>query len=207
MENLGQYLKKQREAQGLDYFMVYTDIRLKEEQVKLIEDNRFFELGPHGMVRSIVYNYARYLGADLAAVRKELDVLIPEVSHKLQLPQEEKKDKKILLSTNLLWGLGIAVFVIILGLIVYHAYINGWLTPPPILKSGSDSLKTETVVPEEEIPLPDSSRLKMLELTKELNKEAKPGDKDKSDRSSKPRKTDNTDYIKNFMQDSPVNRE
>ena len=153
------------------------------------------------------YNYARYLGADLVAVRKELDILIPEVSHKLQLPQEEKKDKKIMLSTNLLWALGIAVFVIILGMIVYHAYINGWLTPPPILKPSSDSLKTETVAPQEEIPLPDSSRLKMLELTKELNKEKKPEDEKESGRSSKPRKTDNTDYIKNFMEDSPVNRE
>lgn len=207
MENLGHYLKKQREAQGLDYFMVYTDIRLKEEQVKLIEDNRFFELGPHGMVRSIVYNYARYLGADLTEVKKELEILIPEASHKLQLPQEEKKDKKIMLSTNLLWGLGIAVFVLILGMIVYHAYINGWLTPPPILKQSSDSLKTETVVPEEEIPLPDSSRLKMLELTKELNKKTKPDDEAEGGKSTKRKKTDNTDYIKTFMEDSPVNRE
>lgn len=207
MENLGHYLKKQREAQGLDYFMVYTDIRLKEEQVKLIEDNRFFELGPHGMVRSIVYNYARYLGADLAEVKKELEILIPEVSHKLQLPQDEKKDKKIMLSTNLLWGLGIAVFVLILGMIVYHAYINGWLTPPPILKQSSDSLKTEVIVPEEEIPLPDSSRLKMLELTEELNKKAKPEDEDKERKSTKRKKVDNTDYIKTFMEDSPVNRE
>jgi cytoskeletal protein RodZ len=207
LENLGQYLKKQREAQGLDYFMVYTDIRLKEEQVKLIEDNRFFELGPHGMVRSIVYNYARYLGADLTEVKKELEILIPEVSHKLQLPQEDKKEKKIMLSTNLLWGLGIAVFVVILGMIVYHAYINGWLTPPPILKQGSDSLKTSTVVPDEEIPLPDSSRLKMLELTEELNKKPKPDDEDKDGKRTRPKKTDNTDYIKTFMEDSPVNRE
>lgn len=207
MDDLGKYLKKLREDQELDYFMVYTDIRLKEEQVKIIEENRFFELGPHGMVKAIVFNYARYLGADLSAVKRELKVLIPEATHTLQRPKEDKKEKKILLSTNLLWALGIAVFVVILAGIVYHAYINGWLTPPPILKQSSDSLKTTSVSPAEDIPLPDSSRLKMLELTKELNKEKKTEEKKGGNKQQDSKKTDNTDYIKNFMEDSPINLE
>lgn len=187
--------------------MVYTDIRLKEELVKMIEENRFFELGPHGMVKAMVFNYARYLGADLNEVKKELKILVPEATHKLQRPQKDKKEKKILLSTNLLWALGIAVFVLILASIVYHAYINGWLTPPPIFNNASDSTKTQIITPIEEPSLPDSSRAKMLELTKELNKEKKSEEKKDSDKKQENKKTDNTDYINTFMEGSPVNRE
>ena len=48
MENLGVYLQKLREEKGISYQKVFEDLRLREEQVRLIEENRFFELGHFG---------------------------------------------------------------------------------------------------------------------------------------------------------------
>jgi len=208
MENLGLYLKQFREDQGIEYITVYSDIRLREEQVKLMEENRFFELGPYGVVKAMVFNYARYLGADLDAVMTELKVLVPEVTKSHHRPARPRKQKKIMLSTNFLWGIGILVFVAILGGILFHAYNQGWLKTPQILKSAAtDSLIVVPAEPPEPEQLaPDSTRLRMRQLTQELN--APPKEEPVKPKAAvKAIKPDSTDYINSFMGDSPVNVE
>ncbi len=78
MENLGVYLQKLREEKGISYQKVFEDLRLREEQVHLIEENRFFELGHFGFTKALVHRYARYLEADLDEVMAELRVMVPE---------------------------------------------------------------------------------------------------------------------------------
>lgn len=208
MENLGKYLRQFREEKGIEYIIVYSDIRLREEQIKLMEENRFFELGPYGVVKAMVFNYARYLGADVDAVMRELKILVPEVTKSHHRPTRPRKQKKIMLSTNFLWGIGILVFVAILSGIVYHAYTQGWLKTPEILKSSSpDSLLAQPVqAPEPEPLAPDSTRLRMRMLTQELN--ATPQEETPKPKTAvKSIKPDSTDYINKFMGNSPVNVE
>lgn len=208
MEDLGKYLKQFREDKGIEYITVYSDIRLREEQVKLMEDNRFFELGPYGVVKAMVFNYARYLGADLDEVMRELKILVPEVTKSHHRPTRPKKQKKIMLSTNFLWGVGILAFVAILGGILFHAYTQGWLKTPEILKNREpDSLLAAPAeVPEPEPLAQDSTRMRMRMLTLELNSTPKQ-ETSKPNSASRTPKPDSTDYINTFMGDSPVNVE
>jgi len=208
MENLGLYLKQFREEEGIEYITVYSDIRLREEQVKMMEENRFFELGPYGVVKATVFNYARYLGADLDEVMRELKILVPEVTKGHHRPTRPTKQKKIMLSTNFLWGIGILLVVVVLGGILIHANNQGWLKTPQILKSGeADSLiVTPVEVPEPEPLATDSTRARMRALTQELNT-PKPVDPPKPKSTAKTVKPDSTDYINSFLGESPVNVE
>lgn len=208
MDNLGLYLKQCREEKGIEYITVYSDIRLREEQVKLMEENRFFELGPYGVVKAMVFNYARYLGANLDEVMRELKILVPEVTKSHHRPTRPAKQKKIMLSTNFLWGIGILLFVAVLGGILIHANNQGWLKTPQILKPDeADSLLVTPVeVPEPEPLTTDSTRTRMRALTQELNT-PKAVETAKPKPAAKIVKPDSTDYINSFLGNSPVNVE
>jgi cytoskeletal protein RodZ len=78
MEDLGKYLREQRELSGISYAQIWQDIRIKEEQIKSIEENNLFELGDFGFVKVLIFNYARYLNADAEKVMNEFHVLMPD---------------------------------------------------------------------------------------------------------------------------------
>lgn len=203
MENLGKYLHDLRQEKGIEYSRIFEDIRLREDQIKLIENNRLFDLGPHGVVKAMVFNYARYLEADTGAVLAELRVLMPEAIQRHNQPAKQKKTKRIMLSTNFLWGIGILFFVLILTAIVVYSYNRGWLQTPDIFTASAAD--TTVAMPEEEIEKaevkPDSTRMKMRELTQEIN--AKPAQNKNPDKSKASR--DTTDYINTLFGDSPLN--
>ena len=125
MENLGKYLKDLRESRAIDYNQVYEDIRITQAQIEAMEENRLFDLGHYGFVKALIYNYARYLEADLDAVMREFMVMMPANTKKEFRPNKVVKEKKIMLSTNFLWTVGILVFVAILGSILFHSYRQG----------------------------------------------------------------------------------
>lgn len=203
MDNLGKYLYDLRLERGIEYSKVFEDIRLREDQIKLIENNRLFDLGPHGVAKAMVFNYARYLEADTEAVLAELRILMPDAIQRHNQPVKQKKTQRIMLSTNFLWGIGILIFVLILGAIVVYSYNQGWLQTPEIFTA--EAADTTVVMPEEATEKaevkPDSTRMKMRELTQEIN--SKPAQTKTPDKSKASR--DTTDYIHNFLGDSPIN--
>lgn len=212
MENLGQYLLELRQARNIEYSQIYSDIRIREDQIKLIETNKFFELGNHGIVKAMLYNYARYLGADVNAVLAEIKVLMPEKEIKrAPIADHGVKQNKIMLSTNFLWAIGIVVFVLILGSILFYAYNQGWLKAPPILRSNkADSTAVVTEQPtEHETARPDSTRERMRLLQESINAVDEASKPEKPDKPIVKPKTavvrDTTDYLKSLMGDSPVN--
>jgi cytoskeletal protein RodZ len=212
MDDLGKYLRELREARGIEYSQIYSDIRIREDQIKLIEDNKFHELGNHGIVKAMLYNYSRYLGADVNSVLAEIKVLMPEKEIKrAPITDHGVKQKKIMLSTNFLWAIGIVVFVLILGSILFYAYRQGWLKTPPILKSNqADStaiVEENSSEPEETKPDPTRERMRMLQESINAADEApKPETKPKPTQKEKPAVVrDTTDYIDSLMGDSPVN--
>lgn len=163
MEDLGAHLRKLREEKGLSYDKVFEDLRLREDQVRLMEENRFFELGPVGMARAMVHKYASYLEADLEEVITELKVMLPDHIQREFKPKKAVKEKKILLSPNFLWLIGIILFVALLGTVLWHAYTRGWLETPDIFKpSAADTTIVEDRKPEEAKPDPMRDRQKQI---------------------------------------------
>ncbi len=202
MENLGAYLNKLREAKGKTCKMVYEDLFLREEQIRQIEDNRFFELGPYGHAKAIVYKYAIYLEADVDAVMAELRVMLPEHTKKEFKPKKTVKEKKILLSPNFFWVIGIIAFVIVLSVILWHAYRQGWLKTPDLFKASSAD--TTAVVPQKtEKPKPDTLRNKMRQLSESVGKET--ASKPSGEKTGSHAVQDSTDYLGEILGASQVN--
>ena len=202
MENLGKYFLDLRLQRDVGYKKVWEDVRIREELIRCIEENRFFDLGDFGIAKALIYTYARYLEADLDAVMKEFKIMMPEVVKDKFHPRKALKDKKIMLSMNFLWTVGIVIFSIILASILFHAYRQGWLKAPDFFKSAaSNSTKVALVKPADE-GQPDSLRLRMKALS-----EAMPSGEQKATttKDSKAVPADTTDYIGSIMGNSPLN--
>lgn len=201
MENLGDYLRKLREDKGITLKQAFEDLRLREDQIRLIEENRFFELGPFGIVRAMVYNYTRYLEGDPDAALAELQVMMPENTKKEFKPRKEVRDKKILLSPNFFWLIGIILFVVLLASIVWYAYGQGWLKTPDIFrKSAADTTLVAEPVPEQ--PKTDSLRNRMRQLS---STQAKPSASTATGTSAAKAAPDSTDYLGELLGPSQVN--
>ena len=202
MENLGKYFLELRQTRELSYKRIWEDLRISEEQIKYLEANRIFELGPYGIAKVLVYNYARYLEADLDAVMHEFGIMMPDTTRSRFIPQKTVKEKKILLSTNFLWTLAIILIVAVLGSILYHAYSQGWLVTPGFLTAGKpDTVSTAADEPKTDSK-PDSLRQRMRILNESV---AANNAKQAALPVSQPAFTDTTDYMGNLLGSSPVN--
>ncbi|MCB5263158.1 MAG: helix-turn-helix domain-containing protein [Candidatus Cloacimonetes bacterium] len=200
MEDLGKYLLELRKERGISYSEIWGDIRISEAQIKAIEENRLRQMGNYGHVKALVYNYARYLEADLVLVMNEFKIMLPENTKKEFTPRRIIKEKKIMLSTNFLWTMGIIIFVMILGSILLHAYNQGWLHAPEFFKKDKPLL-TEELQEKQRDEKPDSLRLRMRALSESIPQSNVL--EDKSLGRSSP--ADTTDYIGQILGDSPVN--
>ncbi len=198
MENLGRYFLELRQTRGISYEKILDDIMIPQGKIQAIEDNRFYDLGNYGMVKVLVYNYARYLEADLAMVMAELKILMPETTKKDFVPHRTLKEKKIMLSTNFLWMVGIFVIAAILGSILLHSYKQGLLVAPDFF--AKDAEKQETSVTRDEPERPDSLRIRMRVLSETIPSNDFAGDQEK-DRAFH----DNTDYLGEILGESVVN--
>lgn len=201
MENLGKYLKDLRGEKGLSRDEVFNEIRIHADVIQKIEENKLSSIGNYGLVKAVVYNYARFLDADLNLVMAEFNVMMPESIKKEFVPRRIIKADKILLSTNLFWSIGILIIVIILGSILFNAYTRGWLKSPEFFSK--DKRKTEKVAEktENEDDKPEEMRQRMLELNEKLPD----GDATGDARQRKDVGSDNVDYLGNILGDSPIN--
>ncbi|MDD3632629.1 MAG: helix-turn-helix domain-containing protein [Candidatus Cloacimonadaceae bacterium] len=159
MEDLGAYLKELREEKNINYDQIYEDLHLREEQVRLMEENRFSELGYLGFARAMVYNYARYLEADIDEVMQKFNLLMPDNIKKIE-PESQEGGKKILISPNLFWIIGIILIVIVLGTILWHAYSSGWLQMPDLFKSNSSDTSSVEKLTQQEEPIPQKDPIR-----------------------------------------------
>lgn len=200
MESLGKYLSQLRRSRQIDYQTIWNDIRITEDQIKALEEERFAELGAYGFVKALIYNYARYLEADIDSVMADFQVMMPEYTKKEFTPRKTLKEKKIMLSTNFLWTLGIVVFVVILGSILLHSYRQGWLRTPELFKRDKAPKTSETTVSEQS-EKPDTLRQRMLSLSESMPQSNAITDLEQNGGIS----ADNTDYIGIILGDSPVN--
>ena len=205
MEDLAKYLTELRLKQGISLEQIWTDLKIPAAKIELIESGQFLELGEFGMRKALLYNYARYLEADMPVVKKELDHLYPASAAPPPNVLEHPKEKRIMLSTNFLWTVAIIVIIIILGSIVFYAYNRGFLESPKLFDpEAADSLTTETVVTEPEDPGPDSSRTRMRELTRALK--PSPGEDTRTEKEAETEKLpSNKDFMSKFLGSNPMN--
>ena len=201
--DLGAYFLKLREERGKTYKKVFEDLRLREEQIQHLEANRFYQIGPYGIAKAMVFNYARYLDADVDAVMAAFREQVPERGPGVGKSAKPPREKKIMLSTNFLWMVGIFIFVVILGSILWYAYNQGWLKAPDIFKaSAADTTVVEEVLPKEDLK-PDSLRQKMRDISQSVNaassaRAQKTGNREEAIH-------DSTDYLGNILGPSQVN--
>ncbi|MDD4308996.1 MAG: helix-turn-helix domain-containing protein [Candidatus Cloacimonetes bacterium] len=202
MESLGKYLQDLRIKRDYSYKKVWEDIRTREDIIRKMENNRFSEVGDYGITKAVVYNYARYLEADLDMVMHEFSIVMPEEIKDKFNPHIIPKDRKIMLSTNFLWMVGILIFVAILASFLFHARNKGWLqTPDFFLAKTADS--TAIAKPkQEEAAKPDTLRQRMRALSEAIPKTSNTPSKIIDKNTIPP---DTTDYIGNILGDSPVN--
>lgn len=207
MEHLGKYLKEQREKSNLSYKDIWDQQKIAEEQVKLIENNDFFALGNYGFCKVLVFNYARFLNADIDMVMKELKVLMPENIKGRFKPAQMPKEKKIMLSTNFLWMVGITVFVIILGSILYIAYQNGYLRPPNFKDDAK--AKASVQVSKPQVTETDTLRERMKMLTGNIPKQEEKPKETETLKKTKVKRLEGfkSDYVGELMGQSPINVE
>jgi len=202
MENLGQYIKSIREEKQLTIEAIAIELKLTSEQLNAIESNRLSVLGNYGFVRALVYTYVRYLSADEKIAMSLFDVLWSPQKKPNFLPKTPLKEKKLLISTNFIWLIVIAIIVIVLSTIIWISYSKGYLKRPIRKeKPQTDTLLAETVV-KPEIPRTDSLRKHMLKLanTKTNNKTA--DNKRKKVRHDKLYLRDTTDFVEELIFDN-----
>ena len=202
MENLGKYFLELRLQRGYSYQDIWKELRFPEKQIKAIEENRFAELGPYGIAKAVVYNYARFLEADLDAVMNAFSYLMPENAKPEFKPATPVKEKKIMLSTNFMWLIGILLIIIILGSILWYAYNQNWLKMPDFFASNKTDSTAVISKEEKKETKPDTLRQRLRAISEAIpqtNNVPIP----KSETKTVP--PDTTDYIGNILGDSPVN--
>ena len=210
MENLGKYLHDLREERGISYKKIKAEMFFDEDKIKLLEDNDLEALGDYGVVKSFIFNYARYLEANVDEVMAEFKRLNPDKAPQKPSYYTIPKEKKIMLSTNFLWTIAIIIIVLILGSIVFYAGSRGFLKAPDLFsKPKADSVKTAGVKPEAQEE-PDSLRARMLLLTESMKPEIQEDE-------TKPKKekhdltttipADTTDHMGRLLGDNPGNVE
>ena len=202
MENLGKYFLDLRLQQGYSYQDIWKELRFPENQIKAIEENRFAELGPYGIAKAVVYNYARFLEADLDAVMNAFSYLMPENAKPEFKPATPVKEKRIMLSTNFMWLIGILLIIIILGSILWYAYNQNWLKMPDFFASNKTDSTAVISKEEKKETKPDTLRQRLRAISEAIpqtNNVPIP----KSETKTVP--PDTTDYIGNILGDSPVN--
>jgi len=202
LENLGKYFLELRLQRGYNYQDIWKELRFPENQIKAIEENRFAELGPYGIAKAVVYNYARFLEADLDAVMNAFSYIMPENAKPEFKPATPVKEKKVMLSTNFMWLIGILLIIIILGSILWYAYNQNWLKMPDFFASNKPDSTAVIIQEDKEETKPDTLRQRLRAISESIpqtNSVPTP----KSEIKTVP--PDTTDYIGNILGDSPVN--
>ena len=202
MENLGKYFLELRLQREYSYQDIWNELRIPENQIKAIEENRFAELGPYGVAKTLVYNYARFLEADVDAVMHTFSSLMPESAKPEFQPATPVKENKIMLSTNFMWLIGILLIIVILGSILWYAYNQNWLKMPDFFASKKPDSTAVIIKEEKEETKPDTLRQRLRAISESIpqtNSVSTP----KSETKTVP--PDTTDYIGNILGDSPVN--
>ncbi len=74
--SIGQSLKAQRLARGLELAQVVADLRIKLETLEALEDDRLIDIGHQSYALGFLRSYGKYLGLDSDALVEEAKLLV-----------------------------------------------------------------------------------------------------------------------------------
>ncbi len=119
MESLGKYLKKEREARKISLKEVAKNIKVREQFLRLVEEDRHDLLPSPTYVKGFLSAYAKYMGVDSnEVILRYENFLKGEPVPREEVPSEEKISR----STKYLWGIGL---VIVVGVVAsYFLFFN-----------------------------------------------------------------------------------
>jgi cytoskeletal protein RodZ len=201
MQKIGTVLKQIREEKNLTLEDINDKTRIRIDYLQDIESNAFRILNNFGVARAIFHNYGTALGLSEKEILYSFDDTFPHVQGSTFTAQKNIKEKKILISFNLLYLIGISILVMIIALTLVNLYKKGSLGSP----FKKRFITTETkVVPESlnsaekfKETKPDEKR----EMMKQLKEKVDVKEPDKKPISSQSL-YDNTDYTKELIFDN-----
>ncbi len=138
-ESLGKYLKRERENRKISLREVSKHIRVREQFLKAVEEDRHDLLPTFTYVKGFLSAYARYLGLDPNEIilRYETDTKGETVIH-----PEAPPEKRILWSSKYLWMMG---GVIIVGFVILYLLL--FPSQPPVEPVTPRPKATKTIPP------------------------------------------------------------
>ncbi len=128
MESVGQYLKNFREKNNISLQQVHDITKIKDYLLLAIENNNFADLGGYGYAKAMILSYARAIGADEIAIISQYDKQTEKTKYKTTYKSETPvREKKLMLSTNLIYLVFLGIVITGLTLVVVYFYNQGMI--------------------------------------------------------------------------------
>lgn len=100
MKELGEKFKEQREKTGISISEVASDLNYKESQIVEIEAGNYKEFKDKFLLKTIVSDYAKYLGFDSEEIIDEFNDFIFESTSKIPIDEITKASKNKIKDTD-----------------------------------------------------------------------------------------------------------
>ncbi len=95
MKEIGEELREKREGMGLSLEEAASDIGYKASQLLAIEEGNFKDFKDKFLLKTIIVDYAKYLGLETEEIIDEFNDFVFESTSKIPLNEIAKASKKI----------------------------------------------------------------------------------------------------------------
>lgn len=112
MENLGSYLKREREFRQIQLIEISEATRISARNLQALEEERFEELPGRAFVRGYLKSYARHVGLDVADVLLRYENILAEGPKKTEAETDQAPRKRRRWSWLLLSIAGTAIVLL-----------------------------------------------------------------------------------------------
>ena len=95
MKEIGEELREKRESSGVSLEEAAGDIGYKASQLKAIEEGNFKDFKDKFLLKTIIVDYAKYLGLETEDIIDEFNDFVFESTSKIPLNEIAKASKKL----------------------------------------------------------------------------------------------------------------
>lgn len=95
MKEIGEELREKRESMGVSLEEAASDINYKASQLKAIEEGNFKDFKDKFLLKTIIVDYAKYLGLETEDIIDEFNDYVFESTSKIPLNEIAKASKKL----------------------------------------------------------------------------------------------------------------
>ena len=113
MENIGTYLKREREFRQIELSEIAESTRISAGTLRALEEERFDELPGKAFIRGYLKSYARHVGLDVADVLLRYENLMADSITQSKEAAKSSHPWRRLSKAHLLWT---ATAIVLVGL-------------------------------------------------------------------------------------------